>query len=781
MFAKSFITALLTSGFAVSLAAQQSAQTTLNEEVRRQQQELAADELVRNAENAQLAGRFQDAVDTVAKAEAIYKTLGSSQHIADKTQSAHKLHVVALASLASSMAKQAREAGSVELYEKALVNYRQVNELDPGNRQQLAPEIKAVEKALDEQRFEAEVGRQKLKAEALDQKKQIQPLLDQAKILYAARRFGECKEKVDEVFVLDPFNSAAAQLRTRNDLAMLTAAKDRKTNTMQETEAEINWKWASPVSAANNQNRPSGINGQSTKSVTSKIQEKLTSIVFPKVKYEGANLKEVIADIILKSKKLDPEQTGLNIILAAPSLDHADGQKAITLEMDDIKAGDLLRTVAQMSGMRFKIEAFSIVISDSNQVTDSMETRYFPVSATVAEAVPTPEGADKPDWMAHFKKFNIDFPPGAKIAYVVGVNRLVVTNTDENLTKIETIIRQLDIPVTQVSIEAKILDVDINDMKELGVAWRYTTSTLNPTLDNPAAAGAVGAAIPNGGRDLKPLTGDTFFTQSNNGSGGNGQLDGGIRSLRKVESLGLEESPVQLGADVVFGHQQLQMLVRALDQKDTNEILSAPKVTTVSGSTAIIRVVEEHFFPAEWEAPEIQGQVIMPSSPQYKEKRDVGVILEVTPMVDPDGYTIDMELKPQIVSFLGYDTTFDDVYSVINQLGTMVPGQDPNALAIINFRNSMPILEVRSLETKVKVWDGETVMLGGLIKETVTKVDDGIPYLRDIPLLGRLFENKGESHRKTNLMVFVSPRLVTPGGSAVRPTNLKGIPDFNRL
>ena len=111
----------------------------------------------------------------------------------------------------------------------------------------------------------------------------------------------------------------------------------------------------------------------------------------------------------------------------------------------------------------------------------------------------------------------------------------------------------------------------------------------------------------------------------------------------------------------------------------------------------------------------------------------------------------------------------------------MVPGQDPNAIAIINFRNSMPILEVRSLETKVKVWDGETVMLGGLIKETVTKVDDGIPYLRSIPLLGRLFENKGESHRKTNLMVFVSPRLVTPGGSAVRPTNLKGIPDFNRL
>jgi len=789
MFAKSFITALLTSGFAVSLAAQQSAQTTLNEEVRRQQQELAADELVRNAENAQLAGRFQDAVDTVAKAEAIYKTLGSSKHIAEKTQSAHKLHVVALASLASSMAKQAREAGSVELYEKALVNYRQVNELDPGNRQQLAPEIKAVEKALDEQRFEAEVGRQKLKGEAIDQKNQIQPLLDQAKILYSARRFGECKEKVDEVFVLDPFNTAAAQLRTRNDLAMLTAAKDRKINTLQEIEAEINWKWASPVSAANNQNRPSGINGQSTKSVTSKIQEKLTSIVFPKVKYEGANLKEVIADIILKSKKLDPDQTGLNIILAAPSLDHADGQKAISLEMDDIKAGDLLRTVAQMSGMRFKIEAFSIVISDSNQVTDSMETRYFPVGATVAEAVPTPEGADKPDWMAHFKKFNIDFPPGAKIAYVVGVNRLVVTNTDENLTKIEAIIRQLDIPVTQVSIEAKILDVDINDMKELGVAWRYTTSTLNPILDNPAAAagaggGAAAAAVatPNGGRDMKPLIGDTFFTQNNSGTnGGNGQLDGGIRSLRKIESLGLEESPVQLGADVIFGHQQLQMLVRALDQKDTNEILSAPKVTTVSGSTAIIRVVEEHFFPSEWEAPEVQGQVIIGSTPQYKDKRDVGVILEVTPMVDPDGYTIEMELKPQIVSFLGYDTTFDDVYSVIDPAGGLVPGQDPNALAIINFRNSMPILEVRSLETKVKVWDGETVMLGGLIKETVTKVDDGIPYLRSIPLLGRLFENKGESHRKTNLMVFVSPRLVTPGGSAVRPTNLKGIPDFNRL
>ena len=93
----------------------------------------------------------------------------------------------------------------------------------------------------------------------------------------------------------------------------------------------------------------------------------------------------------------------------------------------------------------------------------------------------------------------------------------------------------------------------------------------------------------------------------------------------------------------------------------------------------------------------------------------------------------------------------------------------------------MPILSSRSIDTRVKIWDGETVILGGLTQETVITVDDKIPGLGDIPLLGFLFKNEGESHAKQNLLIFVSARLVNNAGLPIRENNIRGLPDFKRL
>jgi general secretion pathway protein D len=99
----------------------------------------------------------------------------------------------------------------------------------------------------------------------------------------------------------------------------------------------------------------------------------------------------------------------------------------------------------------------------------------------------------------------------------------------------------------------------------------------------------------------------------------------------------------------------------------------------------------------------------------------------------------------------------------------------------MNWRFDMPILDRRSIESKVKIWDGETVMMGGLIRERVTEVDDGIPYLRDIPLLGRLFENKGTISEKKNTIFLISTRIINSAGTPLRPSNLQGLPDFKRI
>ena len=76
-----------------------------------------------------------------------------------------------------------------------------------------------------------------------------------------------------------------------------------------------------------------------------------------------------------------------------------------------------------------------------------------------------------------------------------------------------------------------------------------------------------------------------------------------------------------------------------------------------------------------------------------------------------------------------------------------------------------PIFSVRKVRTEVTIYDGATVIMGGLTREQVKEVNDKIPVLGDIPLLGRLFRSKGETSQKRNLLIFVTANLVSPGGS----------------
>ena len=82
---------------------------------------------------------------------------------------------------------------------------------------------------------------------------------------------------------------------------------------------------------------------------------------------------------------------------------------------------------------------------------------------------------------------------------------------------------------------------------------------------------------------------------------------------------------------------------------------------------------------------------------------------------------------------------------------------------------NQPIFSTRKVTTAVTIFDGQTVVLGGLMREDVQKTEDKIPLLGDIPLFGRLFRSNSEQHLKTNLVIFVSARLINPAGDAVHP------------
>ena len=137
-----------------------------------------------------------------------------------------------------------------------------------------------------------------------------------------------------------------------------------------------------------------------------------------------------------------------------------------------------------------------------------------------------------------------------------------------------------------------------------------------------------------------------------------------------------------------------------------------------------------------------------------------GQTLDVIPYVSADGYTIQMHIMPTFTEFLGYDT------DAARQFRTVVPNLPVQDTPLPRFR-------VRQVATSAIVWDGQTVVLGGLIAESVRKSREKVPVLGDIPFLGRLFRSEAADSTKKNLVIFVTPTIIDPAGNRVHsPDNL---------
>src|SRR5207253_10611930 len=155
--------------------------------------------------------------------------------------------------------------------------------------------------------------------------------------------------------------------------------------------------------------------------------------------------------------------------------------------------------------------------------------------------------------------------------------------------------------------------------------------------------------------------------------------------------------------------------------------------------------------------------VVTPTTPQDWETRNTGVTLEVEPVVGGDGMTIDLNLVPQVVEFEGFINYGSPINAVgVSTVGGVITRSVPIELTpnVIN----QPVFSTRKVTTSVSVWDGQTVVLGGLMREDVQKTEDKVPILGDIPLVGRAFRTNTEQHTKKNLVIFVTARIVTPAG-----------------
>ena len=503
----------------------------------------------------------------------------------------------------------------------------------------------------------------------------------------------------------------------------------------------------------------------------------------------------------------------------------------ITITLNQIPLGEALRYIASQAGLKIKVEPYAVsVIPVTEQSADLLTKEYrVPpgfISSTVnigASSLAQPAAAGAPTGTAKdtqestggrqlvnretAKDFlqaqGVPFPTGASANFLPQSSRLIVRNTQDNLELVDALVEQANVSgPRQVEIEAKFVEITQNNLKELGFDWLLGQFNIG----NERVFGGGGTS----GTSPATNAADFPFLQPGGVPVGQNPVTAGNRSgTRAISANAIDAllfgvpgasslAPGIFGLSGVFTDPQFQLVIRALNQKKGVDLLSAPRVTTKSGQRAVIEIVREFRYPTQFEPPQIPQTFnsdndvnsnsfpnpltgllgtssvngggsgsfpVTPTTPTAFETRNTGVTLEVEPVVGPDGVTIDLNLVPQVVEFEG----FINYGSPIQSTSTNLLGQPVTNVITPNIINQ-PIFSARKVTTSVSVWDGQTVVLGGLMREDVQKTEDKTPILGDIPLVGRLFRSNSEQHLKRNLVIFVTARLINPGGQPVNQT-----------
>ncbi|BBT38001.1 hypothetical protein WP8W18C01_03420 [Pseudomonas putida] len=258
-------------------------------------------------------------------------------------------------------------------------------------------------------------------------------------------------------------------------------------------------------------------------------------------------------------------------------------------------------------------------------------------------------------------------------------NTLVAYQPADRLAELRRLVGQLDVPVRQVLIEARIVEANVDYEKSLGVRW--------------------GA----------PLQGDTARL-----------------GKELFVDLGVERGTSGIGLGVLRGGTLLDLELSAMEKSGNGEIISQPKVVTADKETA--RIIK---------GTEVPYQETSKSGATSISFREASLSLEVTPQITPDGKVV---------------------------MAVRVTKDEPD---YVNALNNVPPIRKNEVNAKVRVADGETIVIGGVYSTTQNNVVDKVPFLGDLPYVGRLFRRDVLREKKSELLVFLTPRIMSDQAIAV--------------
>ncbi len=622
---------------------------------------------------------------------------------------------------------------------------------------------------------------------------EVQQLFAEAEQFRRTGQWDEADARLKRILGIDPYNIAAAKQLERIDAEKLQYDERARLEMRDERLRQVEEKWYEPIN--NKETTASAQEGQPSivRDTNFGLEEKLKG-VFLSLDFNNATIEEATNFLSIESKRLDPDHKGVYFVIQPEASSTA---KSVSLTLNNVPLGEALRYVCQLAKVKYKVQEFAISIVPFNQSTEDLISRTFivqpdfvepPAATGVIESAsnallgtrpvaPAPGAGPVPGGEAGAGDVvkaaliakGVKFPPGATAVYAAP--QLTVVDTADQMELLEELVNAGQAPTLMVRVATKFVEVNQNDLNDFTVNSAF--NFFNPVTELPSAL------VP--GQGL--LKGSSFNTAL---PGAGGIAADSVAALISPQP---SNSNAFYFRGMLTGY-QYNLVITSLSQKKSFDNLSEPAVLTKSGVKAVLESVRIFPYPYTFDPPSLVTQTnnagngngngglangnpptVIATTPTDFKRKPIGVHLVVQPQVTTtDNKTVDLQLILEVTDFEGFINYGSPIF---------VANPDGTSSLLSNNTINQPVFNTRRIDNaRVLVRDGSTVVLGGLIRDDVQSVNDKVPILGDLPLIGRLFQSKAIETTKRNLIVFVTANIYRNDGELLNPPEVTNAADI---
>ncbi len=657
-------------------------------------------------------------------------------------------------------------------------------------------------------------------ADTADHKAQVdlvEKLLREANGLKDLGEFDQAEQVFGRVLSIDATNQAARrgmQDLTQHKVQSLASSHDQARAEML-NEVESQWEIQPKFDAV----VPQAVEIESgSLGVEAGVRAKMKEIVLPVIDLEKVGIEEAIdflrtQSVALDRLESDPARKGLNLVLNVGNDASQLGKQIrgirFDLKLRQVSLEQALKYICDATRTHVSIDEYAVNVRPVGTEATELVSRTYRVPPDFLSGDAVTSAAPAADPFAErtgvegvlpkrmsaqekLQSFGITFPAGASASYNPSSNSLIVRNTLSSHDLVQQLVDTMSqTEPVQVVVKVTMIKAEQSRLNELGFDWLtsgYVSGNASPVVlgGGTSGNGEVISDVPAAAGDLNPIT-------SGNRSGTSTTQSDSIDALLRSDNTGVaanqSRAPGVISVYGQIGQTQLAMLMRGLSQKKGVDVMQKPEVVTRSGQTAKVEMIREFRYPTEYEPAQIPNSVgssstfidpvtrrvigsqsglspVTPAMPTAFEVKPVGTTLEVNPVVGADRGYIELSLKPVFTEFDGFINYGSPITST-SQLSLDLDGILTNfSVTGVVTKNAIlqPVFSVIKADTSVTVANGATIVLGGLVKDTSSLVDDQVPILGSMPIVGRWFRSQVSQSVKKQIILLVNVQLQDPSG-----------------